>query len=360
MILQHLLIIIHLVPYSIHHPFFISHRFHISQSREKETNVKLDSMIGLNNTLLLIITYLQLHVCCEAFLVQGPSRSPPVITTALPDTKHPISSSLSSKPKPFLAIITETDACDSNKRMEETYVTIKHALGEQNENDVDMISIRVICQEETEMNKREFQDRLIELTKRIMRLTKEDHDNTRRPKHEYKSCMVVVNDHFESAIAANADGVHVKEKDTDNIPFIKEQFTKLTGRHEDVVIGTSAHSIDSALRNWKLYRPNYFFVGTCYLTQSHPEKDARDLEGPTLPGIIKCVIEEEINVDEFREESPLDERKRKPIIFAIGGIDSENCNEPVKLGADGVAVIRSIMQADNPAGMVSLMKVAMS
>mmetsp|Transcript_6773 Transcript_6773/g.9967 ORF Transcript_6773/g.9967 Transcript_6773/m.9967 type:complete len:322 (-) Transcript_6773:33-998(-) len=321
-------------------------------------------MIGVD-ALLWIITFLQLNVGCEAFSLQTNRPSPqPGITksTALSDTRHPLSSSSwSSKPKPFLAIITETDACDSKQRMEETYVAIKHALGEQNENDVDLISIRVICQEETDTNRMEFQERLIELTKSIMTLKEKDKD--RRPELEYKSCMVVVNDHFEAAIAANADGVHVKEKDTDNIPFIKEQFTKLTCRHQkDIVIGTSAHSIESALANWKLYQPNYFFVGTCYLTQSHPEKDARDLEGPTLPGIIKRAIkEEEINVEEgSREKSSLDERRRQPIIFAIGGIGAENCNEPVELGADGVAVIRSVMQAENPGGMVSQMIATMS
>jgi len=263
--------------------------------------------------------------------------------------------------------------------MEETYVAIKHALGEQNENDVDLISIRVICQEETESETKketkrmEFQERLIELTKRIMTLKEKDKDRnirTQRPNLEYKSCMVVVNDHFEAAIAANADGVHVKEKDTDNIPFIKEQFTKITGRHQkDIVIGTSAHTIESALTNWKLYQPHYFFVGTCYLTQSHPEKNARDLEGPTLPGIIKrAIIKEEINANaeegsHEESKSSLDERRRRrrqPIIFAIGGIGAENCNEPVELGADGVAVIRSVMQAEDPGGMVSQMIVAMS
>ena len=51
---------------------------------------------------------------------------------------------------------------------------------------------------------------------------------------------------------------------------------------------------------------------------------------------------------------------QSPIIFAIGGIEVENCFEPVNFGADGVAVIRSVMQASNPAEAVVNIKKSMN
>jgi len=49
-----------------------------------------------------------------------------------------------------------------------------------------------------------------------------------------------------------------------------------------------------------------------------------------------------------------------PIIFAIGGINEQNCHEPVvTYGADGVAVIRTVMQASDPGEVVLQMKAAM-
>ena len=49
-----------------------------------------------------------------------------------------------------------------------------------------------------------------------------------------------------------------------------------------------------------------------------------------------------------------------PIIFAIGGIDKTNCHEPVlTFGADGVATIRTVMQASDPREAVKCMKKAM-
>ena len=40
-------------------------------------------------------------------------------------------------------------------------------------------------------------------------------------------------------------------------------------------------------------------------------------------------------------------------------IDEKNCNEPVKYGADGVATIRTVMQADDPREVVKQMNTAM-
>ena len=105
------------------------------------------------------------------------------------------------------------------------------------------------------------------------------------------------------------------------------------------------------------------FVGTCYLTQSHPEKNAIDLEGPALPGLVKEAIVQ-MDIDSIDDKDDNDDSADghgavAPIIFAIGGIERENCHEPVGNGSDGVAVIRSVMQASNPALAVKHIKEGM-
>eukprot|EP00979_Chaetoceros_neogracilis_P004316 scaffold765_cov151-Chaetoceros_neogracile.AAC.15 len=71
-----------------------------------------------------------------------------------------------------------------------------------------------------------------------------------------------------------------------------------------------------------------------------------DLEGPTLPGLVNKASRKETD-------------GAHPIIFAIGGIESENCHHPAGYGSDGVAVIRSVMQASDPALAVKFMKEGM-
>ena len=81
-----------------------------------------------------------------------------------------------------------------------------------------------------------------------------------------------------------------------------------------------------------------------------------DLEGPTLPGIVRRAV-----LDAWQQDSDTVRRRPSPpLVLAIGGIDDTNCHEPVATyGADGVAVIRSILQADDPAQMTHQIKTNM-
>jgi len=211
---------------------------------------------------------------------------------------------------------------------------------------------------------------------------------TNKEKHKshplYNDYKVVINDvaNLQAAMEANVDGIHVKEKDVHQIPYMRSTWanalfpqqqsqsqSQCQCLEKNMIVGTSAHSIESALSNHQLYKPDYMFVGTCYLTQSHPEKNAQDLEGPALPGLVKVAIQKEIDsVKEDIDQDSIDIDKHghghghgtvSPIIFAIGGIERENCHEPVGYGSDGVAVIRSVMQASNPALAVKNIKEGM-
>ena len=256
---------------------------------------------------------------------------------------------IEGKCPPYLAIITETDACDSDKRVDETFDTIRKAIGDNNENGIDLISIRVSNPNPNIDN--DHQRRLIDLAKRIMTMKEEIISK----QSKINDFVVVINDNVIAAVESNVDGVHVKESKVSEMTQIRNLLleSKMNKSMNDkskhrVIIGTSAHCIDSAIATWNEHSPDYFFIGTCYETQSHPEKGLSDLEGPELPGKVKKTIMKGI----LERDLP-----RSPAIFAIGGINEDNCSEPVrKYGADGVAVIRSVMQAIEPRDVVLTIK----
>jgi thiamine monophosphate synthase len=49
--------------------------------------------------------------------------------------------------------------------------------------------------------------------------------------------------------------------------------------------------------------------------------------------------------------------RKRPKVFAIGGIDASNCHIPVgKYGADGIATIRAVLEAEDPGESVRLIR----
>jgi len=270
----------------------------------------------------------------------------------------PIDSSNWSPQKPFLAIITETDAVSSSIRMEQTFDALSKAMSSGY---VDLISIRCLKESDDDTDDVEglsFQGRVVALTKRIISHRNElrmqslqfYNDSLDTSKQvEKRLPQIVINDNIEAVLASGADGIHVKERNKKDIPKIRELFERQGSSEAFNIIGTSCHSIQSAkeildlkVSNDKVTKASsivdYLFVGTCYMTKSHPEKTKEDdLEGPTLPGLVRETL--------YRDGN---DKIIIPKIFAIGGISEGNCWEPVHLGADGVAMIRSVMQADDP------------
>ena len=218
---------------------------------------------------------------------------------------------------PYLAVITEPDACDNPKRVNETLTAISSAVST---NKVALISVRVA--QPKNVSRHEFEKRVVNLTRRLVAMSSQ---------HLFQ--VVVTSDWVDAAIQSCAHGIHVKERHQPLIPEIRMQFAPRVA-----LIGTSAHSVSSA-RNANLsYQPNYFFVGTCYPTESHPEKVK--LEGPALPGNVCRALE---------QQQQQQQQGDRPVVFAIGGINEETCAEPVlEYGADGVAAIRSVLQSPNP------------
>lgn len=217
---------------------------------------------------------------------------------------------------PYLAIIAERNACNSQEKMQSTLEAIEAAVSTQQ---IALVSVRIgKPKDPTRLN--EIEGRVKKLTNKILKMTEKNNFH-----------VVVSSDWVETLEESSSVGVHFKQHHRHLIPSVREKLGP------GALIGTSAHSIESALESIAEYGcPDYFFVGTCYLTASHPEKGAGDLEGPTLPGRVSRAIREKYD--------------SSPPVLAIGGIDETNCDEPVcAFGADGVAAIRAVLHADDPA-----------
>lgn len=121
----------------------------------------------------------------------------------------------------------------------------------------------------------------------------------------------VINDNIDIALAMNADGVHVGQKDME----VSKVRAKLgPGK----LIGVSAQTVEQAVKAEK-EGASYLGVGAVFATDS--KLDAIEVSHETLKEICKSV------------EIP---------VVAIGGINKENIKELSESGICGVAVISAI------------------
>ena len=299
----------------------------------------------MNNMLYSFILLALILSISHGFAFTSPLQQ---IATAMKSYQDEMLSEQSSwKQPPHLAVLTEPDACDSIQRVNETYRAIEQATLDGN---VDLVVVR-ITDDSMSLPKERNQKNAnkLEMLQRLSRLK-----STREK--DSMAFKLIINNDIEMAIAALSqsipiDGMHVKERNIESITSIRQQLQNAaakSGLNNVILMGTSCHSVKSAMDSHELV--DYLFVGTCYLTRSHPEKNQDQLEGPQFPSRIKEELARII-------PNPL---SAIPIIFAIGGIDETNCHEPVLYGADGVGVIRSIMKAADPRSMSKCIKKSIS
>lgn len=134
--------------------------------------------------------------------------------------------------------------------------------------------------------------------------------------HQYNA-LFIVNDRVDIALAVDADGVHLGQHDAP-VAFARE----ILGSHK--IVGrstTNKQELNKAIAE----RADYVGVGPFY-------------ETPTKPG--KASIGKEY-IDYVTAKCPVP-------WFAIGGIDLNNLNGVLTTGAQRVAVVRAIMQAEQP------------
>ncbi|KOX93546.1 thiamine-phosphate synthase [Haloarcula rubripromontorii] len=131
----------------------------------------------------------------------------------------------------------------------------------------------------------------------------------------------VVNDRVDIAQALDADGVHLGDDDLP-VPVARE----LLG--DDALIGRSVSTVEDA-REAAAAGADYLGVGAVFATGS---KDDIDDEEYAIGTERVAAIADAVDI---------------PFV-AIGGITADNAVEVVRAGADGVAVITAITQADDP------------
>ncbi len=269
----------------------------------------------------------------------------------------------SSTSLPKLILITEPDACDSDKRMRQTLQAVQSAV------ETGLVWLVIVRVTRPPLDSPRYN--VIRQEERVMQLTRNIHNMIHQKEEAISTRVVISSDWYNTPMldsiatggvdyrSSNAtimnlpccDGVHVKEAHRERIlPMIRP----LGGTSNRWMIGTSAHSMESALQAFHQYRPDYILVGTCYATASHPEKTM--LEGPALPGQVRQAILLQLQQQHQEEEKECAMKDATtmshstlPKIIAIGGINESNCHEPMALGADGIAVIRAILQAPDPA-----------
>ena len=130
--------------------------------------------------------------------------------------------------------------------------------------------------------------------------------------------LFTVNDDIELARLSEAAGVHLGQEDE---PVAKAR--EILG--PDAIVGRSAGTVEEA-REAVREGADYLGVGTVFATPTKPDADVKGL----------ALVEEVA-----REGLPLP-------WFAIGGITPETAPEVAAAGAPGFAVVRAILDAEDP------------
>ncbi|MEW6637812.1 MAG: thiamine phosphate synthase [Actinomycetota bacterium] len=130
--------------------------------------------------------------------------------------------------------------------------------------------------------------------------------------------LFTVNDDVELARLSGADGVHLGQEDES-----LEGARRVLG--ERAVIGRSAGSVEEALAEVRA-GADYLGVGSVYPTPTKPDADVAGL------ALIESLARRDLPVP----------------WFAIGGVTLETAPEVAAAGAPGFAVVRAILDADDP------------
>ena len=128
--------------------------------------------------------------------------------------------------------------------------------------------------------------------------------------------ILVVNDHLDLAIEADADGVHLGQDDL-AVALARDRWGGL--------VGQSTHSLAQAISAQEA-GVDYIAVGPVYQT---PTKPGRAAVGLGLLAEVKAAV-----------SLPW---------FAIGGVDNANIDQVIAAGASRVAVVRAVCDSPNPA-----------
>ena len=135
---------------------------------------------------------------------------------------------------------------------------------------------------------------------------------------EGAGALFTANDDVELARRVGADGVHLGE---DDAPTLHAR--NVLG--PDVVIGRSAGGVAEALEAVR-QGADYLGVGAVYATPTKPEGEVAGLD------LLRALARENLSVP----------------WFAIGGVTLETAPSVAAAGAPGFAVVRAVLDAEDP------------
>jgi thiamine-phosphate pyrophosphorylase len=115
-----------------------------------------------------------------------------------------------------------------------------------------------------------------------------------------------------------------QETDIDGVHFPEIEYSHNQDDLKGIIIGQSAHSIDSAIKSESM-GCDYIIAGTIYPSKTHPDGEVSGLK----------------LIEQIKKHLSI------PVI-AIGGINESNIVDVMNSGADGIAVIGAISESVNP------------
>lgn len=141
-----------------------------------------------------------------------------------------------------------------------------------------------------------------------------------------RNVTFIVNDRIDVAMSSDADGVHLGITD---LPVSEAR--RLFGKEK--IIGGTAHTLEEA-KFAEDQGADYIGYGHIYptYTKFKPEQP-KGIDG------LKIILE-----------------SIKTPVIAIGGIDLDNSREIISAGCHGIAVIGSVVRADNPEKVVKQLR----
>ena len=145
--------------------------------------------------------------------------------------------------------------------------------------------------------------------------------NAKKIKHicEKYNTLFIVNDSADLAKEVDSDGVHIGQND-DTVEYCKKTLSN------EKIIGTSNNNMEEIYQSIKA-NVDYLAIGKVFETSTMGKKD-RNIVGLELIADTKKIT----NI---------------PVV-AIGGINKNNANKVIKLGADSICVVSEIVKSSNP------------
>lgn len=137
------------------------------------------------------------------------------------------------------------------------------------------------------------------------------------------NATVIVNDDLEAAISAGAHGVHLPQKSIDPT-------TARDRVGKDALVGVSTHTLAEA-QTAAAGGADYITLSPVHISPSKP-----DYGPPLTPGGFAKIT----------TQVPLP-------VLALGGVESANTPPLMASGAAGIAIMGTIMRADNPSQQIA-------